>query len=189
MTQGALSAPPSANVTSPADSTRSTKGSEGATGTRLSQYQESKLVHRVLRGMEQLANGGGQVRMRLHPPELGSLQLSLRIEGTTVFAEMQVETTSARDTLMKNLPILKDRLAEQGMQIQQFDVRADGNFDGGNFNASSRSGYGGGDSNSDRRSSRYVAELQNRLPDTSGATAADLVRRWTRTHGMLDFEA
>lgn len=127
--------------------------------------------------------------MRLHPPELGSLQMSLRIEGTTVFAEMQVETTSARDTLMKNLPILKDRLAEQGMQIQQFDVRADGNFDGGNFNTSSRSGNGGGDSNSDRQSSRYVTELQNRLPDTSGASAADLVRRWTRTHGMLDFEA
>jgi flagellar hook-length control protein FliK len=189
ITQGTPSASPAANVTSPSETPRSTNESQGSSGTRLSQYQENKLVQRVLRGMEQLANGGGQVRMRLHPPELGSLQLSLRIEGTTVFAEMQVETTSARDALMKNLPILKDRLAEQGMQIQQFDVRADGNFDGGNFNGSSRSGNGGGDSNSDRQSSRYVTELQNRLPDTSGASAADLVRRWTRTHGMLDFEA
>jgi type I restriction enzyme S subunit len=48
--------------------------------------------------------------------------MALRIEGTAVFAELHVETTAARDTLLKNLPVLKERLAEQGMQVERFEV-------------------------------------------------------------------
>lgn len=189
ISQATASAPASIPIAPQASGTRSVSDSRGATGSRLTQYQETKLVQRVLRGMEQLANGGGQVRMRLHPPELGSLQMSLRIEGNAVFAEMHVETTTARDTLMKNLPILRERLAEQGMQVQQFDVQADFNTDGGYFNANSSNGYGGSDSNSERQSSRHLAELQNRLPAPSSSAGSEPIRRWTRTHGQLDFEA
>lgn len=147
-----------------------------------------------MRGMEQLSNGGGQVRLRLHPPELGSLQMSLRIEGSVVFAEMKVETTAARDALMRNLPILKDRLAEQGMQVQHFDVQADSNFEsgnsqGGNFSANSQGSQSGNNSNSDRTNSRYVSELENRLPPQQIAGGTEPTRRWTRTHGQLDFQA
>jgi flagellar hook-length control protein FliK len=181
---------------SPSESTnsRGASATAGSTGTRLTQYQETKLVQRVLRGMEQLSNGGGQVRLRLHPPELGSLQMSLRIEGNTVFAEMKVETTAARDALMKNLPVLKDRLAEQGMQVQNFDVQTDSNFDGGNsqggsFSTNSQGSQSGNDPSSDRANSRYVSELQNRLPAPEMGAGPEATRRWTRTHGQLDFEA
>jgi flagellar hook-length control protein FliK len=181
---------------SPSDSTssRGAAATAGSTGTRMTQYQETKLVQRVLRGMEQLSNGGGQVRLRLHPPELGSLQMSLRIEGNTVFAEMKVETTAARDALMKNLPVLKDRLAEQGMQVQHFEVQTDSNFDGGNsqggnFSPNSQSSQNGNDTNSNRANSRYVSELQNRLPNQEIGGGPETIRRWTRTLGQLDFEA
>jgi len=181
---------------SPSDTTssRGAAATAGSTGTRMTQYQETKLVQRVLRGMEQLSNGGGQVRLRLHPPELGSLQMSLRIEGNTVFAEMKVETTAARDALMKNLPVLKDRLAEQGMQVQHFEVQTDSNFDGGNsqggnFSPNSQSSQNGNDTNSNRANSRYVSELQNRLPNQEIGGVPETNRRWTRTLGQLDFEA
>jgi flagellar hook-length control protein FliK len=120
--------------------------------------------------------------------------MSLRIEGNTVFAEMKVETTAARDALMKNLPVLKDRLAEQGMQVQNFDVQTDSNFDGGNsqggsFSTNSQGSQSGNDPSSDRANSRYVSELQNRLPAPEMGAGPEATRRWTRTHGQLDFEA
>jgi flagellar hook-length control protein FliK len=168
---------------------RPSSSAPASSGSRLSQHQETKLVQRVLRGMEQLADGGGQVRLRLHPPELGSLQMSLRIEGNTIFAEMQVETTTARDALMKNLPALKERLSEQGMQIEQFDVRADGTFDGGAAGTNSQGAQDNSNSGSSRQSSRYVDSLNNRLTVPGSTDEAEITRRWTRTHGALDFQA
>lgn len=181
----------SANGTAPSIQTPGSPSSSApaSAGSRLSQHQETKLVQRVLRGMEQLADGGGQVRLRLHPPELGSLQMSLRIEGTAIFAEMQVETTSARDALLKNLPALKERLSEQGMQIEQFDVRADGSFDGGSAGSSSQGAQDNGNSGSSRQSSRYVDTLNNRLTVPGTSDEVETTRRWTRTHGALDFQA
>lgn len=181
----------SASSTAPSIQTpgRASSTAPASAGSRLSQHQESKLVQRVLRGMEQLADGGGQVRLRLHPPELGSLQMSLRIEGTAIFAEMQVETTSARDALMKNLPVLKERLSEQGMQIELFDVRSDGNFDSGASGANSQGTQDNGNSGSSRQSSRYVDAINNRLSLPGMSDEAEIARRWTRTHGALDFQA
>jgi flagellar hook-length control protein FliK len=174
---------------SPSPTTSTATATGGSGGARLSQYQETKLVQRVLRGMEQLSNGGGQVRLRLHPPELGSLQMALRIEGTAVFAELHVETTAARDTLLKNLPVLKERLAEQGMQVERFEVRADGNPNQPNFNTSSQGSRGDSDSGSDRQNSRSISDLRNRLSLGDTASPQEPVRRWTRTLGQLDFEA
>ncbi len=101
--------------TSTARETRSTSSS-------LSPQQEVRLVQRVLRGFEQLANGDGQVKLRLHPPQLGSLQMTLRVEGSQMSAKLEVENALARDALIDNLPQLRQKLSEQGVNIETFEV-------------------------------------------------------------------
>ncbi len=153
----------------------------------LSRYQESKLVQRVLRGMEQLSQGGGQVRLRLHPPELGTLQMTLRIESNQVSAQLDVENSVARDALLKNMQSLHDRLRDQGLQVERFevhvrpDVGSDASFSQNNRDQS--------DSNSRWRTmeSRFAAANDNALPARSSDPDSNRSRvAWTRTQGSLD---
>lgn len=153
----------------------------------LSRYQESKLVQRVLRGMEQLSQGGGQVRLRLHPPELGTLQMTLRIESNQVSAQLDVENSVARDALLKNMQSLHDRLRDQGLQVERFevhvrpDVGSDASFSQNNRDQS--------DSDSRWRTmeSRYAATNDNTLPARSSDPDFNRSRvAWTRTQGSLD---
>ncbi len=156
--------------------------------TPMSRYQESKLLLRVLRGFEQLGNGGGQVRLRLHPPELGTLQLTLRIEGTHVSAQMDVENVSARDALLKNLQVLKDRLAETGLTVDRFDVQVDTN------GSSAGSSQENGNSHRDARSwreeslSRFAEQNRNRIEQPSSVVQPDLSKLWSRTNGAIDLK-
>jgi flagellar hook-length control protein FliK len=163
-----------------------TDGHFGGRSSPLTRHQEAKLVQRVLRGMEQLQDGGGQVRLRLHPPELGSLQLTLRMEGSVMSASLDVENTVARDALLKNLPVLRERLAEQGMQIDRFDVQVDSqSLEYGSQQDTSRE-----DSETAARreqlSSRNTERHLNRLDPQAAVSPQGLTKLWTRTHGSLD---
>jgi flagellar hook-length control protein FliK len=148
-------------------------------------------LQRVLKGLEQFDNGGGSVRLRLHPPELGSLQITLRVEAQQVSALVEVEHSAARDVLLSNLPQLQSRLAEQGLNVSQFDVQV---VDSNQWSQGSSQGWEAGngqgtnqnDSES-KRSSRYSDRLQNQL---ERAPTADMNPSgqplWTRKNGQID---
>lgn len=157
-------------------------------GSRISAYQEVKLVQRVLRGVEQLANGGGQVRLRLHPPELGSLQMSLRMEAGQVFAKLEVENSTARDALLNNIQTLRDRLAEQGMQVASFEVEVSTDSSGSGTSSSNFQKDGGTESQSrwDHATSRFAQQNDNRLLSESTQPERKSGAAWTRTNGSLD---
>ena len=99
---------------------RGTERSES--GPRLSEADEARLIDRVARAVRFAENRDGLVRLRLSPPELGSLRLELRVQGGVMTARLEAETNGARSLLMENLPVLRDRLAEQGIRIEQFEV-------------------------------------------------------------------
>ncbi len=157
-------------------------------GSQISAYQETKLVQRVLRGVEQLANGGGQVRLRLHPPELGSLQMSLRMEAGQVYAKLEVENTTARDALLNNVQILKDRMAEQGMRVAAFEVEVSTDSSGSGIanSQSQNSGGSGGESRWENATSRFAAKNSNRLSNEPASQERKNAPTWTRTNGSLD---
>ena len=157
-------------------------------GSRISAYQEVKLVQRVLRGVEQLANGGGQVRLRLHPPELGSLQMSLRIEAGQVFAKLEVENSTARDSLLNNIQTLRDRLAEQGMKVSAFEVEVSTESSGSGTSGSNFQKDGGTESQSrwDHATSRFAQQNNNRISSESIQPERKSGAAWTRTSGSLD---
>ena len=156
-------------------------------GTQITAYQEGKLVQRVLRGVEQLANGGGQVRLRLHPAELGSLQISLTVEAGFVSAKLEVENATARDALLSNVQTLKDRLAEQGIKVGSFEVEVSADSSGsGTANSNLQSdGGSSGRSYRDNASSRFAQQNNNRLP-SDPAQPERTPPLWVRNTGSLD---
>lgn len=158
------------------------------TGSRISAYQEVKLVQRVLRGVEQLANGGGEVRLRLHPPELGSLQMSLRIEAGQVFAKLEVENSTARDALLNNIQTLRDRMAEQGMKVAAFEVEVSTDSSGSGTSGSNFQRDGNTESQSrwDNATSRFAQQNSNRISSESIQPERKSGAAWTRTSGSLD---
>jgi flagellar hook-length control protein FliK len=81
-----------------------------------------RFVQRVARAFETMGDRGGSVRLRLHPPELGSLRLEVALRNGTMTARLEVESDSARAMLLDNLPALRDRLAQQGIKVDRFDV-------------------------------------------------------------------
>jgi flagellar hook-length control protein FliK len=93
----------------------------GATEQSLA-VDSARLLQRVARAFAAAHDGGGEVRLRLSPPELGALRLDVRVQDGTMVARMEAETSAARSALIENLPALRERLAEQGVRIERFDV-------------------------------------------------------------------
>jgi flagellar hook-length control protein FliK len=85
-----------------------------------------------MRGIEQLQEGATQVRVRLHPPQLGSLQMSLRIEQSQMQLELVVESAAARDAVRNRMQELEGRLAEQGLELQKVEIKVAGQQTAGN---------------------------------------------------------
>jgi flagellar hook-length control protein FliK len=75
----------------------------------------------------------GRVQVRLSPPELGSLRIELTIEQGVLSARLEAETPAARKLLLDNLPALRERLAQQDVRVDRFDVdvRREGGGSGG----------------------------------------------------------
>jgi len=96
------------------------------------QVDQARFVQRVAKAFRTADDQGGQIRIRLSPPELGSLKLEITLRNGVMTAKLETETNSARTLLLDNLPALRQRLADQNIKIERFDVdlRQDGRGDG-----------------------------------------------------------
>lgn len=88
----------------------------------VSQADQMRLVQRVARAIRVAPQQGGTLRLRLRPPELGALHLEVTIDKGHLSAHLQTENATARHVLLESLPQLRDRLAELGVQIEQFQI-------------------------------------------------------------------
>lgn len=99
---------------------------EGADGVRarygIDPVEHRRFLHRVGRAFEAAEARGGEIRMRLSPPRLGGLSLEVRLDGDKLAARVETETEAARQLILEQLPVLRERLAERGISIEQFDV-------------------------------------------------------------------
>jgi flagellar hook-length control protein FliK len=50
------------------------------------------------------------------------MRLELSVKQGVMTAKVETETAAARQALLDNLPTLRDRLAEQNVRIERFDV-------------------------------------------------------------------
>lgn len=101
---------------------RVTREASGDSANGLTSAQRMRLIQRVSRAMHTLSGDGGHLRLRLSPPELGALRIEVTVRGGALAARLEAETSAARDVLLDGLPQLRERLAEQGIRVEQFDV-------------------------------------------------------------------
>ncbi|XZE54683.1 flagellar hook-length control protein FliK [Planctomycetaceae bacterium SH139] len=87
-----------------------------------------RLVQRVSRAFQRIGPSGGHVNLMLHPAELGSVQLNLKVDGRKLAASITTQTSAAMEVLREHLPELRQRLADFGMELEQihFEVARDG---------------------------------------------------------------
>ncbi len=88
----------------------------------LEQIDRVRLVQRVANACQSAANQSGTIRMKLHPEALGSLSLKIQVKNKTFNARIETETESAKTVLLENLDGLRERLAEQGIRLESFEV-------------------------------------------------------------------
>jgi len=155
---GPTSTPSGAAVATPGAGGQTSASQAPAAATQgpqtadLAPVDRARFVQRVEQAVQSMGDQAGSLRLRLSPPELGSLRISLSVRQGELNARLEVETSSARNLLLDHLGELRDRLAQQNIKIQQFDVdladrRPGGMADqAGQFgqNAQSHSGQGGG---------------------------------------------
>ena len=88
----------------------------------VTEAQAARFLQRVVGAVRSASQGDGEVRLRLHPPELGSLRMQIKVEDGAIVARLETETQHARQLLLDNLPALRERLAGQDIRIERFDV-------------------------------------------------------------------
>lgn len=88
----------------------------------LSETQRARFVQRVAGAFRAAEERDGTVRVRLSPPELGSLRLQVTVRQGAMVAQLETETPEARRLILEHLPELRDRLAQQDMKVERFDV-------------------------------------------------------------------
>jgi len=130
------------------------------------QADRVRFVQRVARAFEAANDRGGHVRLRLHPPELGSLRVELTIRNGVMNARVEAESSAAQSLLLENLPALRERLAEHDIKVQRFDVDLLNRGTGGSPQepgSQSQSSYRSPDHRSQSRS-RAAAESEAPAP-------------------------
>ncbi|MCA9133190.1 MAG: flagellar hook-length control protein FliK, partial [Planctomycetales bacterium] len=147
-------------------STAATSGSTGKQSTAeahapqadraadLTQHERVRLVQRISRSFARLGPTGGSINIKLHPPQLGALNVQVRMEGRSMTAKLSTESAAARDAILDSLPVLRGRLADQGFEIANFQVEvADNNADAANSGNQQETPFGQpGQSGSGQRS-------------------------------------
>jgi flagellar hook-length control protein FliK len=68
------------------------------------------------------------LQMRLHPPELGSVRLTLSVKEGEVRLAMETSTEAARQVITQNLDTLRNTLVQQGYEVGRMDVSLAGSF-------------------------------------------------------------
>ncbi|MCP3983616.1 MAG: flagellar hook-length control protein FliK [bacterium] len=69
------------------------------------------------------ARQGGNARISLHPPELGELELMVKVRGSAVDIVIRAQEPAAQLAAVQSRDLLVDALSGRDLHIDQFDVR------------------------------------------------------------------
>ena len=94
--------------------------------------------------------------IRLDPPELGSMQVRVNVQGEAASVSFVVQSQQAKDALAESMPKLRDMLSEQGIELGDAQVRKDNSS-----NSESGQQLAGQNVNSGNQRSENDAEFDN----------------------------
>lgn len=138
------SAPSMASSVRRATSWPQPSSAPSSSAPQLTGIEQARFVQRVARAFQAAQQGDGEIRLRLSPPELGAMRMEIRVQDGVLTARLDVDNQTARAVLLDNMPALRERLAEQNIRVEQFEVQVGG--------GDPRAGYDGGQE--DRRQPR-----------------------------------
>ena len=141
--------------------------------TEADQAGRARFVERVARAFQSMRNRGGTVRLRLSPPELGAVRLEISLHRGAMSARVEADNPTARNLLLDNLPALRDRLAQQDIKIEQFNVELT------DHSSSGLPEQTADQARSQNRGGRQPATQGNSEPDanTENLTGGDVINR------------
>ncbi|MEM7626408.1 MAG: flagellar hook-length control protein FliK [Planctomycetota bacterium] len=133
----AVEPPPTAGSLLSADGSASRAGAPGGLNTALgTQVNPAGLTQaesnhdalnaaRLSRGLNAAVNQqGGNITLRLTPPEMGTVRIQLNMQGGNISAQFHAETESARTLLSQQLGQLRTSLESQGLNVERLGVQA-----------------------------------------------------------------
>lgn len=88
------------------------------------------LQQMITKFQAELQRGSRQINMKMHPPELGRVQLNLISEDNGLQAHLQVQNAQVQSILERNMAALKQALEQQDLDFDQIDVSVESGDDG-----------------------------------------------------------
>ena len=83
----------------------------------------TKVINQIVGAAKvHLFEGGGEMAMRLEPPHLGMVRMSVAVSQGTVTATLQTSTESTRQVLQADLSVLKQALSDAGINVDSIKV-------------------------------------------------------------------
>jgi len=110
----------------------SLKSKETSETNGMPPVDRARFIQRVEGAMKAAQQRDGKIQVRLSPPDLGSIKIELAVQNGVLSAKLEAETPAARNLLLDSLPALRERLAQQDIRVDKFDVdvRDQGGNDG-----------------------------------------------------------
>jgi flagellar hook-length control protein FliK len=130
---------------------------------------------------------GQQIIVRLNPPEMGAVRVTLREEGERIHGVLEVENSQTLTQLQREAPALINRLAESGIELARLDVSltgqtgrgpaggfdsllgdgASGRHEGGSYGSDQRDGFDSPDDPKTPETTEAEAMLRGFVDDES----------------------
>lgn len=103
---------------------RSVEGAQNSQGFHAPERViEQKVIRQIVQSARiQMVDGGANMTLRLDPPHLGTLNMSVSTQDGSVVAHIQTSTESARHVLQADLPTLKQALSDAGIVVDSINV-------------------------------------------------------------------
>jgi flagellar hook-length control protein FliK len=99
----------------------------GKMHVRLTDELSRSMLDQVVKHVALQVRGGmSEMRIRLDPPSLGEMQVTVRVDEGRVQAQIDVAQPAVRVALETSVPQLRQTLADHGIEVHRIDVCASG---------------------------------------------------------------
>lgn len=122
----------------------------------------------------QIQRGHWQVSLRLHPQELGSIDVQLSMRGGDLVAQFQATQQMTRDMLQDQMPRLREMLAGAGIDVASADVGSQAGGRSGGNSTPSQAGTNAAATSSNVDAGSATLDGRGSAPVSTGRDGLDL---------------